>query len=264
MPLGPFEREILALVAGNRSPASFVAGATVLHSQPDSPRTSRAIDVFHDTVEALQAAAEVDLRTLRQHGFQVDEVLTQPTIRRAVVQRESLLSKVEWAHDSAFRFFPLEPDPVLGWRLSFWDAATNKLLAMVGRHEFRDYVDVLYLHRRHLHLAALAWAAAGKDPGLTPEFILDWLRRSTRYSPAELTEVQLSSPPELGQMKRELLQACAEAEELFSRLPTSEMGCLYLDGASRPVLPNPSDPGFLVLTRQLGSVGGSQPRTPGP
>ncbi len=62
------------------------------------------------------------------------------------------IGEFEWVYDSSFRFFPVKPDPELGWRLNFWDAATNKTLALFGRHEFRDYLDVLYLHANHLCL----------------------------------------------------------------------------------------------------------------
>lgn len=58
----------------------------------------------------------------------------------------------------------------MGWRLNCWDAATNQVLAMAGRQKIRDFLDTLFLHEQHLHLAALVWAAAGKNPGLTPEF----------------------------------------------------------------------------------------------
>ena len=80
---------------------------------------------------------------------------------------------MEWVFDSAFRFFPVQPDPEMGYVLDFWDAATNKVLALAGRGELRDYLDVLQLHRRHLTLGALAWAACGKDIGYTPQFILE-------------------------------------------------------------------------------------------
>jgi hypothetical protein len=38
---------------------------------------------------------------------------------------------------AAFRFFPVEPDPELGWRLNFWDVAANKVLAFCGRDKLR-------------------------------------------------------------------------------------------------------------------------------
>jgi hypothetical protein len=64
MPLGPFESEILSLIAQNRSPDSHVAGATVLNQSENSPRISNAIDVFHDTKEALADAFATDCLTL--------------------------------------------------------------------------------------------------------------------------------------------------------------------------------------------------------
>ena len=124
----------------------------------------------------------------------------------------------------------------MGWRLNFWDAATNKVLAFAGRHVFRDYLDVVHLHREHLPLAALAWAAGGKDPGLTPEFIVDWMRRTSRYTPQEIEKARLPEPPDLVAMKMTLHEATFAADELFAKLPPAEMGCLYLD-RERPQLP---------------------------
>ena len=46
MPLGDFERQVLRIIAANRNPESYVAGATVLHQSPDSPRASRDVDAF--------------------------------------------------------------------------------------------------------------------------------------------------------------------------------------------------------------------------
>ena len=57
MPIGPFESEVLRLLARNRNPDSYVGGATVLHQASDSPRASADIDVFHDTAPAAHDAA---------------------------------------------------------------------------------------------------------------------------------------------------------------------------------------------------------------
>src|SRR6266496_1651811 len=45
MPLGPFEREVLRLLAINRNADSYVGGATVLLQSPVSPRSSEDIDL---------------------------------------------------------------------------------------------------------------------------------------------------------------------------------------------------------------------------
>lgn len=127
MPLGDFEREVMRTLAGGRNPDSFVAGGTVLHQAADSPRRSQDVDLFHDTTEALAQAFESDVATLRAAGFEVESVgHTQAEFHRAMIRRGGQETKIEWVHDSAFRFFPVERDLELGWRLNFWDAATNR------------------------------------------------------------------------------------------------------------------------------------------
>ncbi len=60
---------------------------------------------------------------------------------------------------------PTVRHPLAGYALHPVDLAVNKLLALAGRDEARDFLDVLDLDRRTLALGALCWAAAGKDPG---------------------------------------------------------------------------------------------------
>jgi hypothetical protein len=183
----------------------------------------------------------------------------QETFRRALVRRDGRGTKLEWVFDSAFRFFPIEADNELGWRLNFWDAATNKTLALFGRHEFRDFVDVHYLHHR-LHLGALIWAASGKDGGLTPQMILEWIKRQSYYTPEQVKGVQAVQPVNLVQMRRDWLVMVTEAEALLEKLPPDEKGCLYLDATGQPVCPDPVSPEFPTLTRHYGSVKGAWPR----
>ena len=76
--------------------------------------------------------------------------------------------EVQWVRDSAYRFFPLLEHPELGLTLHPFDLATNKVLALVGRIAVRDWVDILTCHRTLSPLGCLAWAPAGKEPGLRP------------------------------------------------------------------------------------------------
>lgn len=261
MPLGDFEREVLRLLAAHRNPDSFVAGATVLHQAPDSPRSSEDVDVFHDTADALERAFEIDSRALREAGYELRSAdRGERGFHRTTVHRGGLQTKIEWVQDSAFRFFPVEPDLELGWRLNFWDAATNKVLAMAGRQKLRDYLDCLHLHETHLPLGALTWAAAGKDPGLTPEYILDWALRGNRFFPEDLAEVRLGKPIDLAANKQRWMEAVHQARELVARMPAAELGCLYLNPAGKPVCPDPDSPEFPKLIRHHGSVKGAWPR----
>jgi hypothetical protein len=54
MPLSKIQIEVLRLLASQRDPESYVAGATPLNR--DAPRYSGDIDVFHDREERSYAA----------------------------------------------------------------------------------------------------------------------------------------------------------------------------------------------------------------
>jgi len=55
-----------------------------------------------------------------------------------------------------------------GFMLHPVDIAINKLLALAGRDEARDFLDIIYIDRNILSLGALCWAAVSKDPGFFP------------------------------------------------------------------------------------------------
>jgi hypothetical protein len=87
MPLGDFERVLLRLLAANRNPESYVAGATVFLRRDDSYRQSQDIDVFNDTVQSLKRAAAQDAAVLEQHGYQLEWVEQQEMLRRVAGSR---------------------------------------------------------------------------------------------------------------------------------------------------------------------------------
>ncbi|MFA6547296.1 MAG: hypothetical protein WCS99_22955, partial [Limisphaerales bacterium] len=136
----------------------------MLTAADDSARFSHDFDIFHEVAEEVARASNRDVETLRLAGFQVEtpsrygEWEKDATFRKAKVSRgggESV--EIDWAADSAFRFFPIERDPLLGWRLHLFDIATNKALALSARTETRDYVDIVELHRT-FPLPAICWA----------------------------------------------------------------------------------------------------------
>ena len=163
MPLTLVQTRTLKTIAANRSPESYLAGATVLHRDTNTPRYSQDIDLFHDLADSVAVCAEADAVTLRKAGYELAW-----SFYRAVVSVEEEQIGIEWAQDSALRFFPVQEDDQCGYRLHHADAAVNKVLALAGRQEVRDFVDVLHLNDTFLQLGALAWAACGKDPGYTP------------------------------------------------------------------------------------------------
>ncbi len=264
MPLSPFQVEVLRLIACNRSPDSYVAGATVLHREKRTPRYSLDLDLFHDLEESVALCAEADATTLREAGYEVSWLLRTSAFHRAVTRLGAASLRIEWAHDSAFRFYPIQQDDRCGYRLHDADAAINKVLALAGRNEIRDFVDVLHLHDTYLSLGALAWAACGQDPGYTPDFLLEQTARHAAYTETDLHRLALREPLDLGALKRRWLTAMDEARTLVADLPASEVGSLYLDSQGSPATPDPSSAGFRSLTRHWGSVRGAWPTVAAP
>ncbi len=259
MPISDIQAEILRQIAANRSPESYLAGATVLHRADDTPRYSQDLDFFHDIEDIVAQSAEKDADTLLSAGYELVWQLRTPTFYRAVVTAKGRRLKLEWAQDSAFRFFPVVKDERCGYRLHDADAATNKLLALAGRDEIRDFVDVLHLHDTYLSLGAMVWAACGKDPGFTPAFLLDHVGRHTAYTQADLNRLDLRQPLELTVLKQRWFQAVNEARELVNALPPDELGCLYLGPSGEPVTPSPAATDFPALKRHSGSARGAWP-----
>jgi len=239
VPIGPFEAGILRALAANRNPDSFIGGATVLNLAKDSPRTSEDIDVFHDSTLALQQGVEADQKTLQEHGYEIVTLLSRPNFHRAKVSKGTSATRMEWVQDSAFRFFPVEADALMGYRLNLWDAATNKVLAGVGRGLIRDYADLIHLHQTRLSLGALIWAAAGKDPGLNPDFMHAELMRTHRYDRQAYDSLKWAQPVDPAALKDAWLTAMREAKSLFDLLMDMDApyGCFFLDHQHQPQTP---------------------------
>ncbi len=264
MPISEIQAQVLRCIAANRSPESYLAGATVINREGNTPRFSQDLDFFHDIAESVARSSEQDAATLRDAGYPFEWLIRTPTFHRAVVMAEKEQLKIEWAQDSTFRFFPVQADAQCGYRLHDADAATNKILALAGRSEVRDFVDVLHLHATYLPLGSMVWAACGKDPGFTPEFLLDQAGRHTAYSQNDVDRLLLRVPLDLKAMKRQWLDAVEHARKLVGSLPPDEIGSLYLQAQGIPVVPQPESPEFPKLIRHRGSVRGAWPTLSAP
>ena len=195
MALTPLQRAVCRLLAESRkaSGESYVAGGAALNELLSAPRLSRDLDLFHDTEEALAETWETDRRLLQEAGYAVRVLRERPTFVEAEVERGGESVILQWAQDSAYRFFPLVESEVFGLTLHPFDLATNKVLAMAGRLEARDWIDVLTCDQRIQPLGYLAWAACGKDPGYNPISLIAEISRA-HYSQAELDMLDFAGP----------------------------------------------------------------------
>jgi hypothetical protein len=68
MPLTPLQKDVLAILAGNRSEESHFAGGVVLNAADDAARFSRDFDIFHELGEEVTRASNRDVQSLRLHA----------------------------------------------------------------------------------------------------------------------------------------------------------------------------------------------------
>ncbi|MBX7246839.1 MAG: hypothetical protein K1X53_15185 [Candidatus Sumerlaeaceae bacterium] len=197
-------------------------------------RISRDIDLFHDTSEALATSWAADRQTLESNGYAVAVLHERETFVEAIITKQNQKVAMQWTRDSAFRFFPLVEHPDFGLSLHPFDLATNKVLALVGRVEARDWVDIITCSENLQHLGLLAWAACGKDPGFSPIGILDHAARSSRYTREEIESLVFSgSSPDAADLSRRWHSMLEEARGIVRALPAGEAGHCVLDACGK-------------------------------
>lgn len=239
MSLTPLQRRVGHILAVRRRGLvdSYVAGGVALNHALGAPRVSRDLDIFHDSQEAVQVSSTLDRESLKNAGVTVESKRDVPGFVQVLVSDGVDKLLVEWVNDSVFRFFPLQADETFGLVLHPLDLATNKVLALVGRVAVRDWVDILTCHSQLQPLGYLAWAASGKDPGLSPLFILEEAARTARYSADEVAELAFDGPPpDAAALSRTWRSALGEARQIIEELPPELVGQCVLDVAGRPFL----------------------------
>lgn len=175
--------------------------------------------------------------------------------------------EIDWAVDSAVRFYPIVADPELAWRLHPFDLATNKALALAVRSETRDLVDIVEWSRR-FSLPAIVWAACGKDPGYNPIMLLAMMRRFAKVRPDQLKEIAAREINPVA-LKSEWIEMAVEAEEKIVALadaqPDLPIGVVFANAAGEPAWPgDPQRPlEEQEFTIHHPTVGGCWPRISG-
>ncbi len=236
MPLTEYQRRVCRLLAAERIARGerYVAGGAALNEWLAAPRISHDVDLFHDTADAVLASWEQDRETLVRAGHAVRSLRAFPTFVEAEVRKDADGVILQWVQDSAFRFFPLVEHPDFGLALHPFDLATNKVLALVGRAEVRDWVDVIHCHATLQRFGYLVWATSGKDPGLSPAFILEQAGRSAHYAKPDLAVLAFDGPaPDIQALGSAWRAMLGEGDEIAARLPEERVGACVLtrDGA---------------------------------
>jgi hypothetical protein len=175
--LSPFQERVAEIIANLEEAEGFaLAGGAALILRGDVQRETRDLDFFGLTPEAVDRLVPAADRALKEAGLTVHHLQQNPGFARLVVESEGDRTEVDLGADA--RLFPAEPGQPAPL-LSGEELAVDKLLALFGRAEARDFVDLLAIENRY-GLERLCRLAAEKDRGFTPAILADMLGRFRR------------------------------------------------------------------------------------
>jgi hypothetical protein len=257
VPLTNGQIAALKVIATERDPESYVAGATPLNR--DAGRFSADIDIFNDSEARAAEAAAKGAASLVAAGFTITWQRRTGGTFTLLAKRDGEATKLEWVADSDFRFFPAIPDALFGYTLHPVDLAANKVIAAGNRRELRDLVDLIAIHETILPLGALIWAAVEKSPGFTPEGLIAEIRRNMNYPREAWEALATQGPIDPALALTRLRAALDEAESFVVQMPTDKIGRLFIrDGVA--VQPDPAQ--LANYIEHVGQTRGHWPANP--
>jgi hypothetical protein len=175
--LTPMQRQVAEIIAGLEAANGFgLAGGAALILRRDIDRLTRDLDFFGlDSSDVQRLLPEAE-DALTAAGYEVRRVRESPSFVRLAVASRGEVTEVDLAADA--RLFPLEVEDGLPV-LSPTELAVDKLLAIFGRAEARDFIDFAAVVDRY-ELVDLFRLAAEKDPGFSIEIFTEMLGRFDR------------------------------------------------------------------------------------
>jgi len=153
-----------------------LAGGAALIVRGDVDRLTRDLDFFGLAPGDVDRVVPVFEAGLRAAGMTCERRQSAPGFARLVVSDGREQTEVDVGADA--RLLPVEASRY-GPVLSAEELAVDKVLAIFGRAEPRDFVDLSALEPR-FGLAHLCQLAAEKDLGFQPDVLRDMLGRFDR------------------------------------------------------------------------------------
>jgi predicted nucleotidyltransferase component of viral defense system len=182
----------------NKHGAFYFTGGTALAVCHLRHRESDDLDFFTADPTSLDPTVRNFEKTLRSAGLHVQVERRQATFVRLLIEQEL---KVDIALDAPFRLKPPVQSNIEGIKVpvdDLEDIAANKMLALFGRAEPRDFVDVYFLAKEYFDFMEMVQMAAKKDTG----FDLYWLAAAMQEAEKiELLPAKIYKPFDLSDMK---------------------------------------------------------------
>lgn len=175
--LTPLQRRIATIISGLPEAEQFaLAGGAALIARGDVERQTRDLDFFGPApadVDRLVPAVE---RALEGAGLDVTRIREGTGFSRLEVREHDEVTEVDLGADA--RLLPVERGE-LGPILAGEELAVDKILAVFGRAEARDFVDLSAVADRY-GLEYLCRRALDKDRGFDPQVFREMLGRFVR------------------------------------------------------------------------------------
>src|SRR5262245_8207714 len=175
--LSPLQERVAEIVAGLDEAEGFaLAGGAALIARGDVQRRTRDLDFFGLSGDAVDQLAPAVRRALSAAGLTVGHVQVNPGFVRLIVSDGEERTELDLASDA--RLCPAEPGR-LATALTGEELAVDKVLAVFGRAEARDFADLMALEPRY-GLGRLCELAAEKDLGFGAAVFAEMLGRFGR------------------------------------------------------------------------------------
>jgi hypothetical protein len=175
--LSPLQVQVAGIIGGLKEAEDFaLAGGAALIVRGVIDRRTRDLDFFGLSATAVDRLIPVAEHALRDAGLEVERVLSGTGFARLIVEGDGDRTEVDLASDA--RLFPAEQGHSF-LLLSSEELAVDKVLAVFGRAEARDFVDLMAIEGR-FGLDRLFELAVEKDRGFTPRLFADMTGRFPR------------------------------------------------------------------------------------
>lgn len=181
--LTPFQKRILTAIGhSDLAPSFYLTGGTALAVYHLQHRYSEDLDFFAVAQGAvagvttiltdLSSALDASVEFRRTFPTFVECFLTDPGGERV---------KIDFAFDSPYRLLPTEIDPAYGIQVdNAIDITSNKLAALFGRIEPKDFVDVYFICQELMPFTELYRYASQKHVGMTNYWLAMAMRNVTK------------------------------------------------------------------------------------
>lgn len=196
--LTPFQKRILTAIGhSDLAPSFYLTGGTALAVYHLQHRYSEDLDFFADAREAMTGVTAIASEIAQNLDARIEFTRAFPTfIETFLTSQAGERVKIDFAFDTPFRLQPTITDPAYGIRLdNLTDMASNKLAALFGRSESKDFVDIYFICQELMPFATLYEQANQKHVGMTHYWLALAMRNvmKVQFLPRMIKPLQLAT-----------------------------------------------------------------------